>query len=193
MEKMAAEGFIDGILDMNIHEITSGYFGGGFSYSEKIRTRLTKIIEHKIPWVVTTGGLDFVDFHISELPSRMDERIYMMHNADTAHIKILPDEAIEIADIVVQRLKRVNYPIKLLLSTEGMRSNTKKGEELYCKEVDQVLINHIRNHVNHFVEVIEIQGNLDTAAWGKQAARYMVDELKFFGKYGGNNFVKRRC
>ena len=35
MEKMAEEGLVDGILDLTLHELTSEYFGGGFS----LRTR----------------------------------------------------------------------------------------------------------------------------------------------------------
>ena len=34
MEQMAADGLIDGILDLTTHEITEGYFGSGFSYGE---------------------------------------------------------------------------------------------------------------------------------------------------------------
>lgn len=177
MEQMAEEGLIDGILDMNIHEITSGYFQGGFSYSEKSENRMERIIHHKIPWVVTTGGLDFVDFNIKEFPDRMDERIYMMHNAETAHIKILPDEAVKIADIVVDKLDKVDYPVKLLLPTDGMRSNTQKGQELYCREVDRILTDHIRSRANSNIEVIEAPGNLDTVEWGIRAAHYMIEEL----------------
>ena len=55
-----------------------------------------------MPLVVSVGGLDFIDFQAGEFPPRMDERIYMMHNANTAHIKLLPDEA-EITTDVYKR------------------------------------------------------------------------------------------
>lgn len=41
MEQMAADGLIDGVLDLTQHEITSEYFGGGFSYRPR-RRRLLK-------------------------------------------------------------------------------------------------------------------------------------------------------
>lgn len=93
MEEMASNGLIDGILDLTLHELTSEYFGGGFSYGPKACIRLVKSVDQKIPLVISLGGLDFVDFGTNELPDRMDERKYMLHNANTAHIKILPEEA----------------------------------------------------------------------------------------------------
>ncbi len=40
MEQMAADGLIDGILDLTTHEITQVYFKGGFSYGEDAKYRL---------------------------------------------------------------------------------------------------------------------------------------------------------
>ncbi|MDF2611277.1 MAG: hypothetical protein K0R92_2751 [Lachnospiraceae bacterium] len=182
MEQMAEDSLVDGILDLTIHEITSEYFGGGFSYSDNIKNRLLKSTANRIALVVSVGGLDFVDYLIHEFPPRMDERIYMMHNATAAHIKILPDEAKEIANIVVKRLSKVDYPIKILLPTDGMRHNTRHGEELYDKEVDDILVNTIRSIENKNVEIVTIPGNLDTKEWGIQAAHHMIDELKLRNK-----------
>ena len=178
MEQMAADGLVDGILDLTIHEITSGYFGGGFSYGAKAEERLLKATSHKVPMVICPGGLDFVDFSVDDFPPRMEERVYMMHNATTAHIKVLPDEAEEIAEIVVHRLKTIDYRVKLLLPTEGMRFNTRQGEELYYKEVDDILINRLKRNGNSNIEVITVPGNLDTVEWGVLAAGYMIEELK---------------
>lgn len=177
MEQMAADGLLDGILDLTIHELTQEYFGGGFSYSVEAKERLRKGVAHKIPLVVCPGGMDFIDFKENELPDRMNERVWMYHNADTLHIKILPDEAAIVAKRVVERLEQIEYPIKLLLPTDGMRHNTQKGEELYNPEVDAILLEGLRSVKNPCVQVITISGNLDTKAWGIEAAHQMVQEL----------------
>ncbi len=178
MEQMAADGLVDGILDLTIHEITSGYFGGGFSYGTKAGERLLKASAHRVPMVICPGGLDFVDFSVGEFPPMMDKRVYMMHNATTAHIKILPEEAEEVAEVVVQRLRTFDYKVRLLLPTEGMRHNTRPGEELYYKEVDDILINRLMKNGNNNIDVITVPGNLDTREWGISAAGYMIEELK---------------
>lgn len=182
MEDMASNGMVDGILDMTLHELTSEYFGGGFSYGPKASTRLVKSVDKKVPLVISLGGLDFVDFSTSELPDHMDERKYMLHNANTAHIKILPNEAEALGKILAERLSKVTYPVKLLIPTKGMRHNTEDGQELYSPETDSVLINTIINNVNDNVEVIVIPYNLDTKEFGVKAAHYILDEMRQQGK-----------
>ena len=178
MEEMAANGLVDGILDLTLHELTSEYFGGGFSYGPRAKIRLVKSVDKKLPLVISLGGLDFVDFGTNELPDQMDKRKSMLHNANTAHIKILPEEAEALGKIIAERLSKVNYPIKLLIPTKGMRHNTEKGQELYSPETDSVLIQTIVDHVNDNVEVILIPHNLDTKEFGMKAAFYIIEEMK---------------
>lgn len=178
MEQMACDGLIDGILDLTTHEITQEYFGGGFSYGEGAKDRLRKSVEHKIPLVISIGGLDFIDFAVNEFPPRMDERVYMMHNGSVAHIKLLPDEAEITTKRFVERLELIDYPVKLLIPTDGMRCNTREGEELYYKEVDEIILRQLYEIKNKNVEIITVSGNLDTVEWGIQAAHYMVKELQ---------------
>ncbi len=134
--------------------------------------------------VVSVGGLDFIDFQVGEFPPRMDERVYMMHNANTAHIKLLPDEAEITTARFAARIEKIDYPVKLLIPTDGMRHNTRKGEVLYYKEVDDVIICQLKKIRNPNVEIITIPGNMDTKDWGIKAAHYMVDELKERGAIG---------
>ena len=116
---------------MTLHELTSEYFDGGFSYGPRASIRLVKSVDKQVPLVISLGGLDFVDYSTNELPDRMDERKYMLHNANTAHIKILPEEAEALGRILAERLSKVTYPVKLLIPTKGMRHNTQAGQELY--------------------------------------------------------------
>ena len=184
MEQMAADGLIDGILDLTTHEITQEYFKGGFSYGEDAKYRLVRGVEKKVPLVVSVGGLDFIDFQVGEFPPRMDERIYMMHNANTAHIKLLPDEAEITTARFAARIEKIDYRVKLLIPTDGMRHNTCKGEALYYKEVDDIIIRQLKEIRNPNVEIITIPGNLDTEEWGIKAAHHMVDELKVHAVVG---------
>ncbi|MBR3168194.1 MAG: Tm-1-like ATP-binding domain-containing protein [Erysipelotrichaceae bacterium] len=177
MEQMAEEGLIDGILDMTVHEITEEYFGGGFSYGENACTRLRKSVKARVPLVVSVGGIDFIDFAPSEFPPRTEERKVMYHNATMAHIKLLPDEAADATASFRERLAAIDYPVKVLLPTDGMRHNTRKGEELYWPEVDEIIIDEIRKIDNPNLEFITIPGNLDTKEWGIQAAHHMIDEM----------------
>lgn len=179
MEQMAADGLIDGVLDLTQHEITSEYFGGGFSYGPGAAVRLLKTTANHIPLVVSLGGIDFVDYNKKEahVVPHLESRKTYDHNADTVHIKITPDEARDIAKIVADRLNTSDYPIKLLIPTDGMRHNTTKGEALYDPEADKALIDTLKANLNPNIEIVEIEGNLDTPEWGVQAAKIMLDVM----------------
>lgn len=179
MEQLALSGTLDGILDMTTHEITSEYFGGGFSYGAK--NRLTATLEAGIPMVVSVGGLDFVDFDRDHFPPRMDERVYNMHNELLAHIKILPEEAAQVGRIFAQRLNHAKRPVTLVLPTEGMRKNTRPGENLYSKETDEALLRAICENVADGVTIVRQEGNLNDKDWGRRIAHLMAQELESCG------------
>lgn len=185
MEQLAQDGLLDGILDLTTHEITSEYFGGGFSYGAL--NRLEKPARLGIPLVVAPGGLDFVDFGVDNPPPRMDERVYNKHNAQLAHIKILPDEAKAIGKIFAQRVNLAQEGAVLLLPTNGMRLNTRPGENLYNKQTDDALLQAICQNLAPHIQVRQIVGNLNEKEWGVQAAHAMVDELRRRGKIGGGH------
>ena len=172
MEQQAISGLFDGIIDLTTHEITSEYFGGGFSYGAS--NRMVATAKAGIPMVVSVGGLDFIDYSINELPKDMDKRQYNLHNPGIAHIKILPHEAKEIGKIYAQYLNNAKSHVVLLLPTDGMRSATQKGESLYNPEVDKILMDSITENLNSNIEVKEIIGNLDNKEWGARAAREIL-------------------
>ena len=178
MEGMAEDGLIDGILDLTTHEIAEGHFGRGFSYGPAWNRRILRSLEAGVPLVVCPGGLDFCDFAVNEFPPRMDERVYMMHNGSVAHIKLLPEEAEEIAADFVSRIETAKHRIRLIYPTEGMRNNTRPGQELYYPPVDEIILKAVRGVKNPLVTLVEIPGNLDTQEWGRLAAQEMIRELR---------------
>ena len=176
MDKLACEGFIDGILDLNVHELAAEYFGGGFSYGRA--KRLTDTIENEIPMIVTPAGLDFVDYDVSSVPFDLSKRKYNMHNATLAHIKITKNEAIEIGRLFGNRISKSKKEIQLLVPTEGFRANTRKGESLYDPEIDKCLLDTIMNSSGGKLCPCRIEGNLNDESWGKQAADKMLSLLE---------------
>jgi uncharacterized protein (UPF0261 family) len=179
MEQMVQDGLIDGVLDLTLHELTNEYFNGGFSYGAGARVRLRKTTKAKIPLVISLGGICFVDYAKKEANAVPDlgKRKTYDHNADTVHIKITPDEARKLGNIVNERLNTTTHPLKLIIPTNGMRHNTLRGEELYDPEVEKALIETLEANKNPLITIIEIPGNLDTEEWGQKAAKVMLDTI----------------
>ncbi|KUO71644.1 MAG: hypothetical protein APF77_09340 [Clostridia bacterium BRH_c25] len=185
MEELAAGGTINAVMDLTIHEITSEYFGGGFSYGAP--DRLTMLCRLGIPLLVSPGGLDFVDYPLDNMPKDIDKRKYIRHNAQLAHIKILKHEGIDVAKITAERLNQSKSEVTLLIPTNGFRKNTRPGEPLYDKEVDDAIIETlIENIYNDNVIVKYVDANLNEESFGIAAANEMIEILKRFGKLDAN-------
>ena len=93
----------------------------------------------------------------------------------------LPDviaEAEQIGAIFADRLNRTAHPLKLVLPTEGMRKNARKGGNMYSKETDDALLGAIRSRCGSKIEILELDGNLNDVEWGRRIARLMAEELK---------------
>jgi uncharacterized protein (UPF0261 family) len=179
MEQLALDGILDAVFDLTTHEITSEYFGGGFSYGAL--NRLVKLFESGIPVMVSTGGLDFVDYAVADCPLDLDKRKYNKHNVELAHIKITVEEARAVGKIFAERLALAKEGTLLLIPTNGMRLNTEPGGNLYDPEVDRNLISTIKENAPPSIVIKEIDGNINDENWSRAAAREMLGLLKEAG------------
>ena len=181
MEELVAKQTINAVMDLTIHEITSEYFGGGFSYSPY--SRLSSLCQSGIPLLVSPGGLDFVDYPLNNMPKDIDKRKYIAHNSELAHIKILKHEAIDVAKITAERLNLSVSEVTLLIPTNGFRKNTRPGEPLYDKEVDDAIIDTLLKYIkNPNIKIKFVDCNLNEKEFGIAAANEMFDILKRSGK-----------
>ncbi len=176
METLAQQGLLDGILDLTTHEVASEYFKKGYSYCGGERLHYTD--GREFPVIVCTGGLDFVDFYAQDLPDRMEERKYNMHNDRLAHVKLLPDEAARVGAFFAQKLNRLPFGVEVYMPTQGMRANTEPGGSMDMPETDAALLRAIQNTLDpQKVTLHRMQGNLDTAEWGIRIADIMAARI----------------
>lgn len=175
MDELSTQGIIDGILDLSLHEMSSEYFQGGFSYGET--KRLIGPLEKKVPLIITPSGLDFIDYSINDVPFSLDDRKYVMHNSSLAHIKVKKDEALGIGRLVGQRLSKASKIIEMLVPTDGLRLNAKKGEPLSDPVIDEILVKTILEASNGKVKANYILGNFNEKEWGVKAASRMAELL----------------
>ena len=175
MDNLASTGIIDGILDLNLHEISSEHFKGGFSYGDG--QRLIDPIEKNIPIILAPAGLDFIDYKVDEFPFALEERKYVMHNSILAHIKITKKEALEIGTLLGNRISNSKKVIEMLVPTNGFRANTRPNEKLYDPEIDNLLIETIKEKSKDKIKITYIEGNLNEKQWGLEAAKKMIKLL----------------
>ncbi|HEY0186686.1 MAG TPA: Tm-1-like ATP-binding domain-containing protein [Cellulomonas sp.] len=173
LEEFVAAGLIDGVLELNLHEVVSEHFGGGYSYGALGRLRAS--VERGVPLVVTPGGLDFVDYWVEDFAPGLADRRYVLHNGTLAHIKLTLDEATEVGALVGSRLAAATRPVPLLVPTLGLRAEGRPGEAMSDPEVDQALVAALVGSAAGAVQVEEVPLHLNTREFGRlAAARYVA-------------------
>ncbi len=173
MEDLIAQGFIGGVLDLTIHEITSEYFGGGYSFGAT--NRLRAAARAGIPQVVAPGGIDFVDFGRNELPDDIGTRKYIYHNSGIAHIKVHRHEIVAIAAVVAERLNASRGPVTLVIPTRGFRRAAAPGGPLWDPETDQAFVKVLTERLHSKIRVREVDANLDDPEFSQAAAEAFLE------------------
>lgn len=134
--------------------------------------------------MVSLGGIDFVDYNKKEahVVPNLDSRKTYDHNADTVHIKITPDEARG------YRQDHGNPPqygrLSRQLPGEGADPHRRHAPQHHhaarrctIPRTDKALIDTLKANLNPNIEVIEVEGNLDTPEWGVKAAKVMLEVM----------------
>jgi uncharacterized protein (UPF0261 family) len=172
MEELIAAGTIKAAMDLTLHEIVAEIFP--LSYSSGASNRLEAACKAGIPQVIAPGGLDFTDFGVHELLPDIDRRKYILHNANFAHIKLLKEEIVRVASIVVDRLNRNDAPVTVVLPLGGCCQAAAPGGPLCDPEVDNALIEVFRTRLKPAIKVIEIDANINDMKFSEAAAGAML-------------------
>jgi uncharacterized protein (UPF0261 family) len=176
MESLIRAGKFDLVLDMTLHELTCEVLGG---YCTGAHNRLSAAIQQGIPMVVVPGALDMLDFFIDEegngLPKDIDRRKKIYHNSSICHTKIYKEEAIQLAQVLAQRLNQATAPVTLVLPDGGCCEAAAKGGPMYDPEVDQTFIATIKPLLKKEIKVIDVPGNINDEACQKAIAAALME------------------
>ncbi|WP_157007029.1 Tm-1-like ATP-binding domain-containing protein [Agromyces laixinhei] len=168
LESLITAGSLSAVLDLTLHEIVYEYFGGGFGAGTD--QRLIAAAEAGIPMVVAPGGLDFICQWRGELFADAEERKYIWHNENLAHVKLTEKEARDVTRIVVGRLNRAKGPVTVLLPTRGLRTFASVGGPLHDRVVDDAIIEEFQTGLSPRVRVATVEANLNDREFSRAAA-----------------------
>lgn len=137
MEELIRKGTIGAAMDLTLHEVVYEYFGGGFGAGTT--DRLSAAVSTRTPLVVAPGGIDFICQWKDALFADVAERKLLWHNSTLAHVKLHPNEARDIATMIVDRLNEAAGPVEVLLPRRGLRTFVQPGELLFEPEVEEAI------------------------------------------------------
>ncbi|MDI6870823.1 MAG: Tm-1-like ATP-binding domain-containing protein [Bacillota bacterium] len=176
MEELIDQGVLKAALDLTLHEIACELFGG---YSSGAENRLDAASRAGIPQVVAPGGADVVDYAesaLAELPDWQTRKRIYQHPA-VLHLKLHPEEAARVAQVIAERLNRSRGPVTVVLPLRGMHQQGFPGGPLWDPEADQALYRTLKENLNPGIVVREVDAHINDPAFSRAAAEALLELL----------------
>ena len=145
MEKLIASGLLTAALDVTTTEVCDLLMGGIFPADE---TRFQSIIDTRIPYVVSCGALDMVNFGPREsVPERYRDRRLYVHNPQVTLMRTTAEENVRMAEWIAARINRMDGPVHLLIPEGGVSALDVPGQPFHDPEADKALFDALSARV----------------------------------------------
>jgi uncharacterized protein (UPF0261 family) len=177
MEKLVESGMIDGVLDITTTEVADEVVGGVFAAGSE---RFDRILEKGIPYVVSLGALDMVNFGaIETVPAAFQSRKLHVHNAQVTLMRTTPDENRLFGSWMAKKLNQSKRPIRILIPERGVSLLDDEGQPFHDPEADLALFQSLETQIQQTSDrrVKRMANNINDPAF----ARALVEAFKEVG------------
>jgi uncharacterized protein (UPF0261 family) len=141
MEKLVDSGLLTGVIDVTTTEIADEIVGGVLSAGP---ARLDAIIRKRLPYVGSCGALDMVNFWAMDtVPARFRDRTLYRHNPNVTLMRTTPEECARIARFIVEKLNRMDGPVRFLIPEGGVSLLDAAGKAFWDPAADRTLFDTI--------------------------------------------------
>jgi len=141
MEKLVESGMINGVLDITTTEVADEVVGGVFPAGPR---RFEVILEKAVPYVMSLGALDMVNFGAMEtVPEKFRPRRLHVHNAQVTLMRTTPQENRQFARWIAGKINRSTAPLILLIPQKGVSMIDAPGQPFYDAEADAALFDEL--------------------------------------------------
>ncbi len=142
MEKLADSGLVAALLDLTTTEVPDFLVGGVFPCDED---RFGAAIRTRLPYVGSVGAVDMVNFGAREtVPAKFAGRNLYVHNPQVTLMRTTPEENVAIGRFIVERLNRMEGPVRFLLPLGGVSAIDVPGMPFHDPAADAALFETIR-------------------------------------------------
>ncbi len=141
MEKLVESGLVNAVIDVTTTEIPDEIVGGVLSAGPQ---RLDAFIRHRVPYVGSCGALDMVNFWaIDTVPAQFRSRNLYKHNQNVTLMRTTPEECAKIGRFIVDKLNRMEGPVRFLLPEGGVSLLDAPGKPFWDPAADKALFDAI--------------------------------------------------
>lgn len=171
MEKLIDSGLITACIDLTTTEVADHLVGGVLACTDD---RFGAIIRRRIPYVGSVGACDMVNFGGRDsVPAQFGQRKLHVHNPQVTLMRTTPGENAAIGRFIVERLNRMEGPVRFLLPLGGVSAIDAPGQPFHDPEADAALFEAIRSgwRAASNRQLLEIDAHINDPAFAEAAAR----------------------
>jgi uncharacterized protein (UPF0261 family)/ABC-type branched-subunit amino acid transport system ATPase component len=144
MEKLADSGLLAAVLDITTTEVADEIVGGVLTAGP---SRMDVFARSAIPYVGSCGALDMVNFWAKPtVPARFKDRTLHVHNPNVTLMRTTPDEASRIGRFIVDKLNRMEGPVRFLIPEGGVSGLDRPGGPFWDPAADRALFDVIASN-----------------------------------------------
>jgi len=145
MEKLVDSGLLAAVIDVTTTEICDMMMGGIFAADA---TRFDAIIRTRIPYVVSCGALDMVNFGAMEtVPEQYRGRTLYVHNPQVTLMRTTAEENRRMAEWIAAKINRMDGDVRLLIPAGGVSMIDAPGQPFYDPHADAALFDTLQSRI----------------------------------------------
>jgi len=160
MEDMIAEGFFQGVLDINLHEIGDRHVGGLHAAIRDYRLEMAGRMA--LPQVVAPGSIYYsVQGPVGTLTPEMKQNKYIVHNPNLTLVRLTRDELREVGRITAAKLNRAKGPVHVFIPLQGFAFPDREGLGHWDPEGNQAFIEELKRNLLPSIPLEEIDAHIN--------------------------------
>ena len=169
MEALAADGFLDGVLDLTTTELVDDMLGGVLSAGPD---RLEAVGAAGLPQVVSVGALDMCNFGPKEtVPDKYAGRNFIVHNPTVTLMRTTPEEMAELGRRIGRKLAQATGPVEVFLPLRGVSGIDVDGGPFFDPDADAACFAALKAELaGTDVVVHEVDSAINDGGFGTAAA-----------------------
>lgn len=159
LESLARQKKLVAVLDFSLIEVSNHVHGSVVSAGAD---RLEGAGAAGVPQIVAPGGVTLVDLRTwADVPPKFSGRETHIHNRLIACSKLNPDERVESAKAIVEKLNKAKSPTTFIMPLRGIDEWDKEGGPFHDNEGLRLFAEEFRNGLKPPVELIEIDAHIN--------------------------------
>jgi uncharacterized protein (UPF0261 family) len=178
MEEFIGQGAFSGVWELTPHEVADDLLSKIHSAGPD---RMNQAARLGIPQVVVPGCIDFF-YGTPDMPhglaSRYRNRQTYRINSEIILVKITPEEAVRVAEVLAQKMNQSSGPVALVIPLKGISRYDRPEYPFHNPDLDGVVFRELKKSLAPGIRVVEIEAHISEPGFGETCASILLELVK---------------